>query len=444
MFRKLRNRFLIINMSIISVVMAAAFSVVFFTTYTNVKAENVAKLNAVPDITIAMSSISASIMAESGVLLPGSTAPRATAVRIIPHDYHLSFSIRVDENGELREVLSFIDMTKESYQNIAQIAWQEKKDNSIIRLDGKEWMYKVSPEVKVRMAHETSLFAENKMENYYQINFLDVTESNETLTGLLVILLCVGLAMLIIVFIISFYFANWAIQPIAVAWDKQKQFIADASHELKTPLAIINANSDALLINAEESVGSQKKWIDYIKAEVVRMGGLISDLLYLAKTEDGSMRLKEISFNMGALAIEVVRSMEAVALEKNITIRQEYSTDVMIKNDLEKVKQVICILLDNAIKYTDESGRIDICMKKGKHQLTFTMENSGAGVPKKDLDKLFDRFYRADPARTRASGGYGLGLSIAKALVEGMGGKIHAESVENRSTTFVFSLPLRK
>ncbi len=432
MFKKLRNRFIILNMSIISVVMISAFVVIYFTTYNNTQTENRDKLETL------------SSRINTGALsLPDSTKKDNIIISMIPSDSSSSFRILVNSDGNIVKIISHIDMSKEIYFKAAELAWNEKKDYSIISLENRRWQYKISPIGRNFITHENgSKTIINFNDGNYQITFLDVTDSHKTLMELFTTLFFVGIIMLFVIFAISLFFANRAIKPISEAWQKQKQFIADASHELKTPLAIINANSDALLANQEETIKSQKKWLDYIKNQIDRMSKLVNDLLYLAKTEDTNSKIFYIPFNISEVVSDVILSMEAVAFEKDIRLLQDIEANIIIKSDCEKIKQVVTILVDNAIKYTDEKGRIDIMLKKTRHQLVFSIKNSGKGIPKENITKLFDRFYRADSARTQENGGYGLGLSIAKAIIDRLDGKIYADSVKDESTTFTFTLGL--
>ncbi|QDX95428.1 GHKL domain-containing protein [Brevibacillus laterosporus] len=455
MFKQVRNKFLILNMSIISVLMITAFSVIYFITYNNIQSENLNKLSAlsvgptldVPvDVTVTMDSITK---------MDG-TVMDAQAFSI-SSDYSMSFHIQVDDNGVIQKINSFIDMADETYERAAELAWHDKKDNSVINIDGKKWMYKISPEkgsAMIRTENDVMQYSTdggqtwgvdhpgviNQENNNSQITFLDVTDTSKTLTGLFITFLSVGMVMLFVIYVISIYFANRAIKPISVFWDKQKQFIADASHELKTPLAIISANYDALMTNEDETIKSQKKWLEYIQAETTRMIKLVNELLYLAKNDDAEIKLQYFSFDISQAVNNVILSMEAVAFEKNVTIIQHIEPDLMIKSDMDKIKQVITILLDNAIKYTEQNGQIEISLKKVKKRIVFSIKNSCEGLTKQDLPKLFDRFYRKDTARTHENGNYGLGLSIAKTIIERLGGRIYAESIESKSVTFIFML----
>ncbi|WP_019424387.1 sensor histidine kinase [Paenibacillus sp. OSY-SE] len=431
MFKKLRNRLLILNMSIISVVMIGAFAVIYLTTYNNIQTENQNKLE-----------LLSSKPNAAYLNLPDDTKKEKIIIGIIPSESSLSFNMLVNSDCEILKVISHIDMPEETYFKAAELALSGKK-NTIISLENKRWQYKISPMngTLVTREHGKKLIINSNGENV-QITFLDITDSHKTLMELFTTLFFVGIIMLFVIFAISLFFASRSIAPIAETWEKQKQFIADVSHELKTPLAIINANSDALLANEGETIKSQKKWLDYIKNQTDRMGKLVNDLLYLAKTVDTNIKMLDTPFDISEIVSDVLLSMEAVAFEKDITLLQEVESNIIIKSDCEKIKQVVTILMDNAIKYTEKKGRINITLKKTRHQLAFSIKNSGKGIPQKNLSKLFDRFYRVDPARTQENGGYGLGLPIAKAIIDRLGGKIYADSKENDGATFTFTLGL--
>ncbi|MED1783260.1 ATP-binding protein [Brevibacillus fortis] len=437
MFKQLRKKFLILNMSIISALMITAFFIIYLITYNNIQSENVNKLNS---LSVNSPKMEATISVETA----------------LPLNYSMSFHIQVDAHGALQKVTSFIDMADETYKQAANLAWQEKKNNSVINLDGKDWMYRISESpVMVRIDENGKMqysrddgqtwtvddpSSIDQKNNLYQIVFLDVTDDSKTLTGLLITFVSVGFIMLFVIYFISVYFANRAIKPISISWDKQKQFIADASHELKTPLAIISANYDALMTNEDDTIRSQKKWLGYIQNETTRMTKLVNELLYLAKNDEAEVKLQYSSFNLSQAVKNVILSMEAVAFEKGVKIIQHIEPDLTIKSDRDKINQVITILVDNAFKYTEQNSYIEISLKKVKKRILFSIKNSCKGLSKQDLPKLFDRFYRTDTARTYENGNHGLGLSIAKTIMERLGGEIYAESDESESITFIFIL----
>lgn len=431
MFTKLRNRFLILNMSITSLVMIAAFAIIYIITYSNIHSEIQKKLSAQYGMQVTL----------QGTGLPKDTEVTGglTTAGNFSTDDPLLFNIEVDGNGKILRINPnlFINMPEEEYKKAAETAWSNKKDNSTLTLDGKQWKYAINPmSIQVIQPSGQQLTTN---ENKYNITFLDVTSYNKTLLELLTTLLSVGLITIIVIFIVSRYFANRAIKPIAKTWEKQKQFVADASHELKTPLSIINANYDALMANQEETIKSQMKWLNYLRIGTDRMAKLINDLLSLAKIEDVNVETQKVPFNMSSAIYGVIFSMEAVVLEKGIKLSFSIEPDIIIKSDSEKVKQVVSILFDNAVKYANENGQITMSLIKSKRQVIFSIKNTGRGIAKQDLPKVFDRFYRADPSRTHEGGGYGLGLSIAKTIMDRLGGTIHVTSIENEFTTFTFT-----
>jgi signal transduction histidine kinase len=248
---------------------------------------------------------------------------------------------------------------------------------------------------------------------------------------------------LIVIFFISRFFANKSIIPIKEAFDKQKQFIADASHELKTPLAVINTNVDVLLSNGEDAINTQSKWLHYIKSEVERMTKLTNDLLYLTQVNYSDIKMIYSDFNMSDTVESIILTMEAVIYENDILLDYSIEPNLTIYGNSEQIKQVVMILLDNALKYTDPNGNINLNLKREYSNIVLSLTNTGEGIPEEHLDKIFDRFYRIDKSRSRNSGGYGLGLAIAKTIVEQHGGKISVKSILNGSTTFKVELPIK-
>jgi signal transduction histidine kinase len=231
-----------------------------------------------------------------------------------------------------------------------------------------------------------------------------------------------------------------SIKPIKESYYKQKQFISDASHELKTPLAVIHTNVDVLLTNTDEQ---NKKWLEYIKSEVERMGHLTNDLLYLTQMDGAEdHQMMKTTFNISERLEHILLGLEVVAFEKNISLIYDIAPDIEMHGNAEQVSQVMMILLDNAIKYTQTGGDISILLSKSTHHINLSVTNSGDGISEEDLPYVFDRFYRADKVRSRESGSYGLGLSIAKTIVEQHNGKITCESKVGDQTNFTVRFKL--
>lgn len=427
MFKQLRNKFLILNITIITVVMLTAFVAIYLVTYARIQTENKSKL-------------------DTGWITSQSFSPNYEEVSSLQVTIHniaigdsISFMVEVDENGEIVTVNSLIDMTDDAYKKAVEQAWSEQNNYSVIKLDSRDWMYVIQESGMTQVMREDGKQITVSSDDHKQIVFLDVTESNKTLFYLLVTFLVVGFFMLFVITAISLYFTDRAIRPIREAWDKQKQFVTDASHELKTPLAIINANADALLANEEDTIKSQRKWLNYMRSEISRMGKLIGDLLYLAKIEDAQETGIVVSFDISQMVNDMILSMEAMIFEKNVNLTYEIAPDILFKGNEAEIRRVLVILFDNAVKYTNQSGSIHLMLSLGRHQIEFRIRNTCQEIPNDELSLLFDRFYRTDPSRNSETGGYGLGLPIAKEMVEKAGGKIFAES-EGQSVTFGFTL----
>src|SRR5690625_3884930 len=349
-----------------------------------------------------------------------------------------SFVLIVDDQGEVVEIDSSMELPEEKYIKIAETAWK-MKEKSNITFNDKQWKFEITPlSVNVIQDNGEQFVVTDRL---YQMTFLDVTEANQTLRSLLITLLVVGFILLVIIFFISMYFANSAVQPIAKAWENQKQFIADASHELKTPLSIIQANYDVLMDNRDETINDQMKWLGYMKLATDRMAKMITNLLDLAKLDQSNPHPEMKLIHISGLIEEMVFSMEAASKEKDIHITHSIEPETMLNSNSDKIKQLVMILLDNAHKYTNEKGKIDTTLEKDKKMIVFRVRNTGKGIAEEDLSKIFNRFYRGDRSRHLEKNSFGLGLSIAKSIANELGGKIHLSSEENNWTTFTVMFP---
>lgn len=428
MFKLLRNKILLINMILTSMIMMIAFAAIYLIMNHNIQSENIRQLER--NISIAVSEAEANGEVTFDI-----------DKELLPTDYLLSFSIKVNQDGTIKEIDSLINMPEDLYHQAAQSAWKNENRNGQIKVDNKIWLYSIVPDAM------TSIISENgkdiiitAQESDYRISFLDITASMETLRKLALSFIVVGLVMLFFIFLISLVFANRSIKPVSEAWEKQKRFITDASHELKTPLSIINANYDVLVANKNETIISQMKWFDYMKSGTDRMADLINSMLSLARMEREDMVVQKVPFNMSEKICEMLQSIEAAIYKKEITLSQSIEPKIIVNSDMTLVLQVLMILTDNAIKYTEPNGCINVTFTHVNHQVIFSIKNSGKGIPAQGLTKVFDRFYQADQSRTYESKSYGLGLSIAKAITDALGGDIQVESIEEEYTVFTFRL----
>lgn len=249
--------------------------------------------------------------------------------------------------------------------------------------------------------------------------------------------ICLSSLSLFGIYIIARKVSKSIVKPVEDTFEKQKQFISDASHELKTPLAIIEANADVL----ENEIGNNNKWIGYIQNEIESMDKLINELLLLAKVEniDNLRKYEQIDLSK---EVEIILSMfESMAYEKNIIINSDIQENIMLSCDKEDIKHIISTLVDNAIKHTETEKEIKIELSKEKGEIIIQVKNMGEPIPKEEKQKIFERFYRIDKARNRSEKRYGLGLAIAKSTVQKYKGKIEV-FYEKGFTVFKVIIPV--
>lgn len=295
-----------------------------------------------------------------------------------------------------------IDSTEknEEIENLAQKAYKKNNDKGIIG----NYVYKTR---KMKEQKATVIILMENESVVKRIKFIYVITVIALVSGT------------IISYIISKKLSNIIVKPVEETMEKQKQFISDASHELKTPLAVIEANVDVL----ENKVG-KNKWMEYIQSEITSMNKLINDLLFLAKTENIKTIKNKEQINISD-EIKMVSSMfESVAYEKSVNIKYDIQEDIKVNVDKEDIKQITSILLDNAIKHTESGNNVYVELKKEKGLNIIKIKNEGKPIPEEEQNKIFERFYRVDKSRNRSEKRYGLGLAIAKTIVEKYNGKI--------------------
>ena len=252
-----------------------------------------------------------------------------------------------------------------------------------------------------------------------------------------------GFVALLIASAIGYYMAGRALVPLKEAYDKQKQFAADASHELRTPLSVVMASADLLLADPSIENPFLRQVLEDLKSEVKKMTNLVSDLLMVARSDNNALKVKIQRLDLTEILKQVIRTMTPIAEKKNIRLGGENFRKVMINADEQRIKQLAIILVDNAIKYTHEGGAVLVRMESvGNDRAVFAVMDSGIGIAPEDLDKVFERFYRVDKARSREMGGNGLGLAIAAEIVKLHEGKISVASKLGEGTKFTVELKI--
>ncbi len=252
-----------------------------------------------------------------------------------------------------------------------------------------------------------------------------------------------GFVALLIASAIGYYMAGRAIIPLKEAYDKQKQFAADASHELRTPLAVLMSSAELLLADPSIKNPFLRQVLEDVKSEVKKMTNLVSELLMVARSDNNALKVKIQRIDLAEILGQVVRTMAPIAEKKNIRLVGENFNKIMINADEQKIKQLAIILVDNAIKYTLDGGTVLVEMgdSDGKRAV-FSVMDSGIGIAEEDLDKVFERFYRVDKARSREMGGNGLGLAIASEIIKIHEGKISVASKLGEGTKFTVELKI--
>lgn len=258
----------------------------------------------------------------------------------------------------------------------------------------------------------------------------DVTETMK-LAGITFI---VSMIIIVLLILPVMYFAKKAVQPVERTMEKQKQFITDASHELKTPLSIISANAEVL-----EMCEGENEWTASIKKQTARLSVLVKNLVTLSKLEETRNTPVVESFNISDALFDVAKSFETPAAAKGVEIKYDVQDKVYMRAAESEIRQLFSILCDNAVKYVTDNGIIRISLKKKGRSINLEFYNDCEGIDPDKLSKLFDRFFRMDNSRNSKTGGHGIGLSIAQVVVERNGGKISAESNDNKSVLFRIS-----
>lgn len=227
----------------------------------------------------------------------------------------------------------------------------------------------------------------------------------------------------VMVLLLLVFLSARIVRPIAVSYEKQKQFITDAGHELKTPITIIRADTDVLDEDLPDS-----EWIADIRTQTDRLSSLTNDLIYLSRMEEEGAKPQMLDFPLSDVVSDTAQPFHSVAVTQNKTFSVDVQPMLSMHGDEKSIRKLVSILLDNAMKYSPAGGSIALSLKKTGRQTLLSVTNTAEHLEKGNQDRLFDRFYRADASRSSETGGFGLGLAIAKAVVESHRGKIHAGS----------------
>lgn len=329
-----------------------------------------------------------------------------------PREYELStfYSVAFSESGEILAV----DNGKPEIVSVAELT---ERATAILH-GGKN-----------SGADGSLSFLVVKKQDYTLVAFIDDSMMKGNMNVLLKYILIVGGAGIVLFFGLSVVIAKRIVRPLKKNDEKQKQFVSDAGHELKTPVSVINANAELL----SREIG-ENRWLENIKYENEKMSALIKDLLDLSRAENAKVVFGKLDFSR--LVIGETLPFESVAFDKGLNVIQDVDEGIGIYGNATQLKQLVSILLDNAIRH-GEGGEIRISLKRNKKNTVLSVENSGEEIPEKQEDKIFERFYRGDQSRTDDGNHYGLGLAIAKAVSEAHNGKIGVKCKDKKVKFFV-------
>ena len=346
---------------------------------------------------------------------------------------------RYESEGKLGYMTSIIVVTDENaniYQTYVRGASMEKGSLAIAVSEA------VAHDENKGKIGSLSLFFEKKALNNGQIIvvFVDASRMDQIVWSTIVTSGITFIIAMVIVYFISMFIASLAIKPVQQSWKQQKRFVADASHELKTPLTVILANNEILRGKKDKTIAEEKQWIDSTIEEAKHMKKLVEDMLFLAKNDSADIRIEKTEVNISELAEGDMLQFEPVAYEAGVTLDSKIDEDFKLIADGTQMKQLLHILIDNGIKYAisevEPKVQLEIVNNQRKEII---VRNTCKEIPKEQIEHLFDRFYRGDAARTRVEldsdvaayglgGGYGLGLAIAKTIVENHNGTISVKS----------------
>ena len=398
MIRRLRWKVIGLNMGMVFCVLLAVFAAVYFSSRAGIARSVQHQLQQV-------------LQTGSGYDL---SQPGQEGVPCFVAEVYASGTVRVSGN-------SYYDLTdKEALVDIVTAALTADSDEGVLA------------EHHLRYLRQTGLLST-------RIAFTDSTLEQATLRSLLTGSLLIGLAALAVLFVCSYVLSGAVTRPVGRAWQQQKQFLSDASHELKTPLTVILSSTELL---EQSAAPEQKQYVDNIRAESRRMKQLVEDMLTLSRIQRSDAPLPDTAADLSDAAANVALRFEPVAYEAGLTLSYDIAPGLLVRGDSDKLEQAVAVLLDNAIKYAAPGTEVRLdAVRQGKNACLW-VENEGDPIPADKLPHIFDRFYRADESRTDG-GSFGLGLSIAKAIVETHRGDIRCDS-GGSTTRFTITLPCRQ
>lgn len=336
--------------------------------------------------------------------------PQHKKEKSVTIDHFLCFA---DDSGTLTRMDGTEEYSRTDGQNLLNYVMQQEKDDGTYG--------------------DLQFFRKNYTGGFVVV-FSDRSADRLLLKKQFLVSLLVFFLMEVVVLFLSMILTKHAIRPMQETFERQRQFISDAGHELKTPLTIISANADIL----QDEIGSNK-WLSYIQSQTERMRTLVSDMMNLTKLEMSDPQKDFTPFSLSAAVSSAALPFESQAFEQDKKLTMDIQEDLQYTGNMEQIVQLVTIFIDNAIKYSDEHGEIRVTLEQVRDKKILKIFNTGKGITEAEKEKIFERFYRSDSSRARQTGGYGLGLSIAKSIADTHRIKIQVESEYEHWICFILT-----
>lgn len=413
MFKRVKLKLILINIAVVGVILLLFFSGIYLLMKQSTERQSEQLLHSIA-IEVKMQGVRSN--QPSRIKRPGTP--------YLMGDYYY---VRIASDGSILDQSPEFPVSETEFSSMLNDIFQRESDKGTIKLES-----------------DTYRFLKNFPPDLRDITvvFISIRPEKEILRRLGATLVSIGLAGLIIVFISSLFLADRALIPIKKSWDRQKNFVADASHELRSPLSVMQTSLELVMGNKEETVESQTKWLENIQTENKRMTKLVNDLLLLARADSDQQLIYKTLFPLHMIIQNAFESFEPVAYKKAIKLELKLENEVDFFGDENRLKQLVVILIDNAIKYTPSGGCVSVILNKRDNNVELLVLDTGEGIESEHLGKIFERFYRIDKARSRESGGTGLGLSIADWIAKEHKGTITVSSTPGKGSTFKVQLPI--
>ncbi len=412
MIQKLRRKFIAVNMLFVSVILITLFSVVLLTTGNSLRRDSYLAL-------------------EHSLTLSGNS------LVLQPPEFHTAPQQALPGSGTVALPCLIVQVTQNNYVYILTNQFFDTSDEEALRsVIAAALSDKASGDYHGNGYHLRYLRASGVSGT--RIAFVDLSQERSTIQALSRNLSVIGLGTLGVFFLLSILLSRWAVRPVEQSWKQQQQFVADASHELKTPLTVILSSVDMLQDYQDADEEKRLRWQDNIRYASRQMQTLVEQLLLLARSDNASQPMEPVRLNLSELVEEQTLVFDPIAFEQGKSIDTELADESPVQGDPALLRRIVDIYLDNACKYADPGSVIQVSVAENGRHIQLAVHTKGTPLTKEQLHRIFTRFYRVDDSRTQE--GYGLGLSIASELANLHRGKVWAEAALD-GNTFFLSLP---